>query len=664
MPPELQLAGPEVEQRPGHVGRIAASAQQLQALLEQRTGSFEGAAGEGIVAEVVHREREDPLVARLPRGGDGHVEQRAGAVDVAAGEDDRTEVAQRVGDEPLLAGAPGDLQRLLGDGRRGGVVTLQQRQRGGGGQGSAAQGRNHQRPDGPIAASRPILRGMPDTHSIGSSTPARGLIVALDGPAASGKSSVGAAAARELGYRFCDTGLLYRAVTWLALDRQVPTDDTERLVALVYEIELLDVGDGRLAHVAVDGVDRTAEVKGPEVDVAVSGYSGIGELRGALLARQRSLAADGRIIMAGRDIGTVVLPDAGQKLYLDASVEERAERRAAERGFKPGSPEAVEILADLRRRDELDSTRIVAPLRAAEDAVVVRTDGNTFEQTVALVVGEIRKAEAALAAAATASPSEPSGRRPATDTNRTPRAPRRLVRPTPIATRLGFAIRYGSVVLRFIARAIARLRIEGDLATLPKEGALIVAANHASSADPVLIGAFLNPVLGRPLNWLGKRELTEWWLTGWAFRRAGIHGIDRDAADLEAFRTAMRILDAGQVLAVFPEGTRSRDGALQRAREGVGVLALRSGAQVLPVAVIDSDILWPKGRLLPRFGKHVTVRYGAPFSLVDELTALGQPLKGREATEAATRIVMTRIAALLPPRQRGVYAAEADANEA
>src|SRR5204863_9843616 len=159
---------------------------------------------------------------------------------------------------------------------------------------------------------------------------------------------------------------------------------------------------------------------------------------------------------------------------------------------------------------------------------------------------------------------------------------------------------------RTIARAVLRIRFEGD-ELLPKTGPLIVAANHASSADPVLIGAFLNGKLGRPVNWLGKRELVEFPLTGWAFRIAGIHPVDREAAELEAFRTAMRILEAGQSLAVFPEGTRSKDGALQQVREGVGMLALRSGAPVLPVAVIDSDLAWPRGQLLPRFRRHVTV---------------------------------------------------------
>src|SRR6202008_935365 len=214
----------------------------------------------------------------------------------------------------------------------------------------------------------------------------------------------------------------------------------------------------------------------------VSAYSSGAELRRALLARQRGLAADGRIVMAGRDIGTVVLPDADLKLFLDASVKERAGRRALERGVAPGSPEGVEILAELKRRDDLDSNRIVAPLRAAEDAVVIRTDGNAFEMTVSLVVNQIRRAEAdrgdasapagATAADATAPDATPG--RPAR-----PRRP--PPKPTPIATRVGFLIGMGSAVLRGIARSILRIGFEGDQ-DLPRSGPLIVAANHASSA--------------------------------------------------------------------------------------------------------------------------------------------------------------------------------------
>ena len=228
----------------------------------------------------------------------------------------------------------------------------------------------------------------------GSPKRPRGLVVALDGPGSSGKSSVGAAAAAELGYRFCDTGLLYRAVTWLAEHRGVEVDDPVALSALVDEVELAPDAKGRLSRVLVDGVDHTDDARGPAVDAAVSTVSAVPELRTALLARQRDLAEDGGIVMAGRDIGTVVLPNADLKIFLDASVEERARRRTHERSAEPGSAEAEEILAALRRRDALDRSRPVAPLRPATDARIIVTDGNRFEDTVAAVANAIRDVEA------------------------------------------------------------------------------------------------------------------------------------------------------------------------------------------------------------------------------------------------------------------------------
>ena len=170
------------------------------------------------------------------------------------------------------------------------------------------------------------------------SEPSRQLVVALDGPGSSGKSSVGAAAARQLGYRFFDTGLLYRAITWLALARSVGSHDEEALVALVDDLELAEDEDGRLSRVLSDGRDVTDAVRGPEVDANVSAISAIPAVRTALLERQRALAADGGIVMAGRDIGTVVLPDADLKLFLDASVEERARRRTLERDITGSIP--------------------------------------------------------------------------------------------------------------------------------------------------------------------------------------------------------------------------------------------------------------------------------------------------------------------------------------
>jgi cytidylate kinase len=232
--------------------------------------------------------------------------------------------------------------------------------------------------------------------------PAPRITVALDGPASSGKSSVGAAAAARLGLRFVDTGLIYRAMTAMALREGAGLQDAAALVPLADRVTLADDGTGRLTRVLLDGVDATDDVHTESVDVAVSAVSSVPEVRAALLARQRGLAADGGIVVAGRDIGTVVLPDAPLKVFLDASVDERADRRIAERGLDPGGDEAGLVREQLRARDHQDRNRAVAPLRAADDAVVIHTDGNAFGRTVDLVVEAITRAEDELATAAQA----------------------------------------------------------------------------------------------------------------------------------------------------------------------------------------------------------------------------------------------------------------------
>jgi cytidylate kinase len=214
-------------------------------------------------------------------------------------------------------------------------------------------------------------------------------VVAIDGLASSGKSSVGGAVAVALGYRFLDTGLLYRALTWLALDRGLDPADGPAIAPLAAEIGLGADEAGRLTRVVAAGRDIGGDIRTPRVDRAVSAVSRQPEVRDALLGLQRSLAAAGRIVLAGRDIGTVVLPDADVKVWLDASAEERAARRAAERGIDPASPAGQAILDDLRRRDRVDASREVSPARAADDAVHVLTDGRTFEETVAAVLAVV-----------------------------------------------------------------------------------------------------------------------------------------------------------------------------------------------------------------------------------------------------------------------------------
>lgn len=207
---------------------------------------------------------------------------------------------------------------------------------------------------------------------------------------------------------------------------------------------------------------------------------------------------------------------------------------------------------------------------------------------------------------------------------------------------------------RIFARAMSRISIEGAIDEIPRDGPLIIAANHASNLDAPVLGAWLIPRLGRRIHWLGKRELFDWPIVGWIAANGGVHPVDRDSADVEAFRLASRILDGGHVLFVFPEGTRSPDGALQEARDGVALLALRTGAPIVPIGIGGSNRVWPKGQRLPHPGGHVVVRVGRPFRPADELPA---GTDRRTAKGLVTRLIMERIAALLPDRQRGVYGA-------
>jgi 1-acyl-sn-glycerol-3-phosphate acyltransferase len=206
---------------------------------------------------------------------------------------------------------------------------------------------------------------------------------------------------------------------------------------------------------------------------------------------------------------------------------------------------------------------------------------------------------------------------------------------------------------RTLARCITRVRVEGAIDAIPREGPVILASNHISNADAVIIGSWLTPRLGRRIHWLGKREMFDWPIVGWMARNGGVVPVDRATADVEAFRVAQRVLGAGHVLMVFPEGTRSPTGELQRPKDGLAMLALRSNATIVPIGVSNTDRVWPKGRFVPTPGRHATMRVGDPFRLEEELP---EGLDRKSAKSAATDLIMRRIAALLDPRHRGPYA--------
>ena len=221
--------------------------------------------------------------------------------------------------------------------------------------------------------------------------------ITIDGPVASGKSTIGYLLAQKLGYLYLDTGAMYRAVTWAALTRGVSVEDEAAVTALAeglhIDITQPTVDDGRQYTVLADGEDVTWDIRRPEVDANVSVVSAYPGVRRAMVVQQRRIAAAGRVVMVGRDIGSVVLPDADLKLYLDATSQERARRRWLERQARGESVTYEEVLAMMLRRDEIDSHRAVSPLRVPDGAVVIDTTGLTIDEVLALILRRIETAD-------------------------------------------------------------------------------------------------------------------------------------------------------------------------------------------------------------------------------------------------------------------------------
>jgi cytidylate kinase len=212
------------------------------------------------------------------------------------------------------------------------------------------------------------------------------LVIAIDGPSGAGKGTISRTLAEALGYRHVDTGAMYRAVGWKAAHEGVPLDDEAAVSALAQRANLVVEG----GVVTIDGHDVTRAIRTPEIDRAATAVARLPKVREVLVARQRALGAEGGVVMEGRDIGTVVFPNADVKIYLDASAEERARRRASDTAHSGSQAGQAAVAAAIDARDKADTTRTISPLAIAPDAVHIDTTGMPISSVVDQVMALVR----------------------------------------------------------------------------------------------------------------------------------------------------------------------------------------------------------------------------------------------------------------------------------
>ncbi|MCE5343361.1 MAG: (d)CMP kinase [Eubacteriales bacterium] len=409
--------------------------------------------------------------------------------------------------------------------------------------------------------------------------------IAIDGPGGAGKSTVADDLARRLKVPHLDTGAMYRAFAYQMFAEGLTVRDVQAVEALTRRVKI-DVRFSQGKQITcVNGKDVTGLIRTPEISMAASDCATLGAVRKLMVALQQKIASRQSMILDGRDIGTRVLPEATLKVYLTASSETRARRRYEEMAAKGAQADYETVLQDVIVRDRQDSTRAIDPLRAAQDAVTLDTDGMTREQVAERILSLL---EARLAG------------------NRRGAKPRE---------RLSFLYRLAMVLSAFVFRVIFPVRYRG-LDNTELDAPYILIGNHNHMLDPFLVGWKIKRY---QIRYLGKKELIRNPLARLMYRNLRIIPVERHKTDIAAMRACLQTLAQGHVLGIFPEGTRFKKTLMEELESGVAMIALRGDVPLLPVYISQR----------PRLFKRIECYYGKPFAVSD----IAQKGTNREACE-------------------------------
>ncbi|MBO4284358.1 MAG: (d)CMP kinase [Clostridia bacterium] len=379
------------------------------------------------------------------------------------------------------------------------------------------------------------------------------LKIAVDGPGGAGKSSVCKQVARRLNLLYIDTGALYRTVGLYVKRAGIDPTDRESVVASLPDLKIgVRAEEGRQI-ILLDGVEVGDEIRTQEISMYASRVSAIPEVRAKLLDYQRGFAEEYDVILDGRDIGTVIFPDAQVKIFLTASPEARAHRRYLELTAKGVDVSEEAVLAEMNKRDRADSTRESAPLVAADDAVTIDTSDLDFEGSVEAVIAEIKAKRYAL----------------------TPEKAKKIKKEKR-------SYRFFYYTLGWIIRFFHRIKVTGR-ENVPRSGGCILCSNHIAILDIFSIGASVP----RPINFLAKRELFKVPVLSFLIRSAGAIPLERTKTDLGAIRRSVELAANGNLVAIFPQGHRQpgKNPADTEYKSGAALVAFRAGVPIVPICI-------------------------------------------------------------------------------